>query len=186
MSEQIVAGRLPVLALRGLTVFPNQTVHFDVGRMKSVKALEQAMKEGQFIFLAPQKDIVDDDPGLEGLYSIGTVAKIKQILKPQGETLRVLVNGLCRGRITELYQNEPYLEGEIQAVPETEITDSPRHRALCREANTIYGTYLELSEFPAQTVQLRMLSSYDPGFWLTALPKIPAWIIWTKRNCCAI
>ena len=164
MSEQIVAGRLPVLALRGLTVFPNQTVHFDVGRMKSVKALEQAMKEGQFIFLAPQKDIVDDDPGLEGLYSIGTVAKIKQILKPQGETLRVLVNGLCRGRITELYQNEPYLEGEIQAVPETEITDSPRHRALCREANTIYGTYLELSEFPAQTVQLRMLSSYDPGF----------------------
>ena len=164
MSEQIVAGRLPVLALRGLTVFPNQTVHFDVGRMKSVKALEQAMKEGQFIFLAPQKDIVDDDPGLEGLYSIGTVAKIKQILKPQGETLRVLVNGLCRGRITELYQNEPYLEGEIQAVPETEITDSPRHRALCREANTIYGAYLELSEFPAQTVQLRMLSSYDPGF----------------------
>lgn len=164
MSEQIVAGRLPVLALRGLTVFPNQTVHFDVGRMKSVKALEQAMKEGQFIFLVPQKDIVDDDPGLDGLNSIGTVAKIKQILKPQGEALRVLVNGLCRGRITELYQTEPYLEGEIQAVPETEITDSPRHRALCREANTIYGAYLELSEFPAQTVQLRMLSSYDPGF----------------------
>lgn len=164
MSEQIVAGRLPVLALRGLTVFPNQTVHFDVGRMKSVKALEQAMKEGQFIFLVPQKDIVDDDPGLDGLNSIGTVAKIKQILKPQGEALRVLVNGLCRGRITELYRTEPYLEGEIQAVPETEITDSPRHRALCREANTIYGAYLELSEFPAQTVQLRMLSSYDPGF----------------------
>ena len=164
MSEQIVSGKLPVLALRGLAVFPNQSVHFDVGRMKSVKALEQAMKEGQYIFLVPQKNIVDDDPGIERLYSIGTVAKVKQILKPQGETLRVLVNGLCRGRMKELYQMEPYLEGDIQAVPESEVTDSPRNHALCREANSLYAAYLELSQYPAQTVQLRMLSSFEPGF----------------------
>ena len=164
MSETIISGKLPVLALRGLTVFPGQSVHFDVGRMKSVKALEQAMKDGQYIFLVPQKDIILDDPGLEDLCSIGTVAKVKQILKPQGETLRVLVNGLCRGRISELHQTEPYLEADVQAVPETEVVDSPRNHALCREANALYGMYLELSEFPAQTVQLRMLSSYEPGF----------------------
>jgi ATP-dependent Lon protease len=164
MSETIISGKLPVLALRGLTVFPGQSVHFDVGRMKSVKALEQSMKDGQYIFLIPQKDIIHDDPGLEDLSAIGTVAKIKQILKPHGETLRVLVNGLCRGRISQMLQTEPYLEADIQAVPETEVADSPRNQALCREANTLYGLYLELSEFPAQTVQLRMLSSHNPGF----------------------
>ena len=164
MNEKIISGNLPVLALRGLAVFPTQSVHFDVGRMKSVKALEQAMKDGQYIFLVPQKDIVDDDPQLEALYSIGTVAKVKQILKPQGESLRVLVNGICRGRISDLTQTEPYLEGDIQAIPETETVDSPRNHALCREAATLYGTYLELAEFPAQSVHLRMIASTDPGF----------------------
>ena len=164
MSEQIISGKLPVLALRGLAVFPGQSVHFDVGRMKSVKALEQAMQDGQYIFLVPQKDILVDDPSLDQLYSIGTVAKVKQILKPQGETLRVLINGICRGRIADLLRTEPYLEADIQAIPETEVVDSPRNHALCREANSLYAMYLELSEFPAQSVQLRMMASFDPGF----------------------
>ena len=164
MNEQIISGKLPVLALRGLAVFPGQSVHFDVGRTKSVKALEQAMKDGQYIFLVPQKDIMTDDPDLDALYSIGTVVKVKQILKPQGETIRVLVNGICRGRISHLYQSEPYLEAEIQAVPETEVVDSPRNHALCREANALYAAYVELSEFPAQSVMLRMLSSFEPGY----------------------
>jgi ATP-dependent Lon protease len=164
MSEQIISGKLPVLALRGLAVYPGQSVHFDVGRMKSVKALEQAMQDGQYIFLVPQKDILVDDPSLDQLYSIGTVAKVKQILKPQGETLRVLINGICRGRIADLLRTEPYLEADIQAIPETEVVDSPRNHALCREANSLYAMYLELSEFPAQSVQLRMMSSFDPGF----------------------
>ena len=76
----------------------------------------------------------------------------------------MLVNGLCRGRITELYQTEPYLEGNIQAVPETEVADSPRNHALCREATSLYAAYMELAEYPAQTVHLKMLSSFDPGF----------------------
>ena len=164
MGDEIISGKLPVLALRGLTVFPKQSVHFDVGRIKSAKALEQAMKESQFIFLVPQKDILNDDPDLDALYSIGTVAKVKQILKPQGETLRVLVQGVCRGRISELYQTEPYLEGNIQAIPDTEVIDSPRNHALCREAQSMYAGYIELSEYPAQTVQLRMMSSFEPGF----------------------
>ena len=158
------SGSLPILALRGLTVFPKQTVHFDVGRLKSVKALEQAMKKDQVIFLIPQKDILDDDPDLEQLYSIGTVAKVKQILKNHGDTLRVLVTGLCRGHITQLYQKDPYLMGQVSEVPETHVIDSPRNHALCREAVNLYAGYLDQSEYPAQVSQLRILASSEPGF----------------------
>ena len=164
MSELIVSGRLPVMALRGLTVFPNQTVHFDVGRMKSVKALEDAMKGSQHIFLVPQKDVVDDDPNLDQLYPVGVVVKVKQILKPHGETLRVLVTGLCRGRIRELTRFEPFLEADVEAIPEPKVTDTPRNHAMCREANTLYSAYVELTEHPAQSVLLRMISSSDPGY----------------------
>ena len=107
-EEKLYAGKLPILALRGLAVFPDQTVHFDVGRAKSVLALEAAMKENQTLFLVPQKDLLVDDPKLKDLYAVGTVAKVKQVLRPQGENLRILVTGLCRGRITEVSQSEPY------------------------------------------------------------------------------
>ena len=164
MSEQLISGRLPVLALRGLAVFPDQTVHFDVGRAKSVKALEEAMKRDQNIMLVPQRDIVDNDPSLEGLYTIGTVAKVKQVLHAQGENLRVLVTGICRARIQELTQTEPFLMGQIQSVPETDVMDSTRAAALRREANNLYAMYSELLEHPAQTVQLRMMATENSGF----------------------
>ena len=164
MSEQLVSGRLPVLALRGLTVFPDQTVHFDVGRSKSIKALEEAMKRDQNIMLMPQRDIVENDPSLEGLYTIGTVAKVKQVLHAQGENLRVLVSGICRARIQELNQTEPFLAGNVIAVPETEVMDSTRARALRREANNLYALYSDLLEHPAQTVQLRMMAAENSGF----------------------
>ena len=96
MTETFYAGKMPILALRGLAIFPEQTVHFDVGRKKSVLALEAAMKADQTLLLIPQKDILVDDPKLIDLYAIGTVCKVKQVLKTQGENLRVLVAGLCR------------------------------------------------------------------------------------------
>ena len=169
MSENITAGLLPVLALRGLAVFPDQTVHFEVGRAKSVKALEAAMKKDQNLLLMPQRDISCDDPGLSDLYPIGTVAKIKQILHPQGETVRVLVTGLCRARIQELTQKEPYLAGMVVSVPETELADTLRARALRREANAIFASYLDMSEHPAQAVQLRMMASESCGFIADAI-----------------
>ena len=102
MSETIYAGRMPILALRGLTVFPEQTVHFDVGRLKSVMALDAAMQDNRTLLLVPQKDIQVDDPGLKDMYAVGTIVMVKQVLKAQDENLRVLVTGLSRGRITEL------------------------------------------------------------------------------------
>lgn len=163
-EEKLYAGKLPVLALRGLTVFPDQTVHFDVGRAKSVLALEAAMKADQTLFLVPQKDLLVDDPKLADLYSIGTVAKVKQVLKTQTENLRVLVTGICRGRITDLSQSEPYLYGTIEAVAQQKEEESIRAQALRREANALYGLYLQMSEHPAQTVYLQMMASTSNGF----------------------
>ena len=164
MSETISSGKLPVLALRGLAVFPDQTIHFEVGRKKSVLALEEALKTEQNLLLIPQRDMTVDDPGLEDLYPIGTVAKVKQVLRAQGDVIRVLVTGICRARIQEMTHTEPYLEGLVVSVPETEAADNLRARALRREANTIYAGYLEMSEHPAQAIQLRMLTSESCGF----------------------
>ena len=169
MSELYVSGKMPVLALRGIAVFPEQTVHFDIGRVKSALALEAAMKKDQTLLLVPQKSIVDDDPDLKQLYPIGTVVKIKQILKAQGESVRVLVTGLYRARISDLYQTEPYLAGSVESVMVMDAPDNIRSRALRREANSLYGAYLEVVEKPGTSVQLKMIDSVDCGYIADAI-----------------
>ncbi len=164
MTETLYAGKMPILALRGLAVFPDQTVHFDVGRPKSIRALDAAMKQDQTLLLIPQKDMLVDDPKLIDLYSIGTVAKVKQVLKTQGDNLRILVSGICRGKITELSQSDPFMSGIVEAVPSPESGDSVRAHAMRREANNLYGLYLQMSEHPAQAVHLRMMSSDSSSF----------------------
>ena len=164
MSEMIYAGKMPVLALRGLAVFPEQTVHFDVGRVKSALALEEAMKGDQMLLLIPQKNIVDDDPGYSGLFTVGTVVKVKQVLKAQNDNIRVLVTGLRRAKITEMLQTVPFLSAMVESVPETQVQDNLRSKALRREANALYAGYMELIERPPQSVQLRLLASDDCGY----------------------
>ena len=169
MSEQFSSGRLPVLALRGLAIFPEQTVHFDVGRVKSAMALEYAMKHDKRLILVPQKSIIDDDPGLSGLFPIGTVVKVKQILKSQNENIRVLVEGIHRARIIELTQNEPYLAGIVEPVISMPVKDSLRAKALCREAAMLYSNYSNMVDHPAQAVQLKILDSDDCGYVADAI-----------------
>ncbi len=164
MSELVISGTMPILAMRGMAIFPDQTVHFDVGRVKSALALEAAMKKDQILFLAPQKHIEEDDPHLTGLYPIGCVARVKQILRPQGDNIRVLVTGLYRGRITKLHHSEPYLSGTVEQVQELQVQETLRTRAMRRDANSLYSSYLELAERPAQSIQLRMFTSESCGF----------------------
>lgn len=164
MSDIIVTTKMPILALRGLAVFPDQTIHFDVGRIKSALALEKAMKSDQKIFLVPQKNILDDDPQLSQLYPVGTVVQVKQILKSQNENIRVLVTGLYRAKITELIQNDPFLMGTVESVIEIESADSLRGRALRREAVSLYGMYLDHVERPSQSVHLKIMASENCGF----------------------
>ncbi len=164
MTEQFYSGNMPVLALRGIVVFPDQTTHFDVGRVKSVLALDAAMKKDQILVLMPQKDIMQDDPDIKGLYSMGTVVQVKQILKSQGDNIRVLVSGLHRVRILTQTQTEPFLMANVEAVEDSLWRGSLRTTAMCRDANRLFNHYLEFIEKPAQALQLRMMSSNDCGF----------------------
>lgn len=137
---------LPMIPLRGLHIFPNMVLHFDVGREKSVKALETAMVTNQKIFLTSQKDEDVELPAKDDYYSIGVVAKIKQMLKLQGDTIRVLVEGLYRAEIGEILQESPYIKCTLEDVEEIipeEIT--PQILALKRSVETAFDEYAELT-----------------------------------------
>lgn len=164
MSEVFASGNMPVLALRGLVIFPDQTIHFDIGRAKSALALEAAMKRDQKLLLVPQKDILDDDPGFSELYPIGTVVKVKQILKAHHDNVRVLVKGLYRAKLQELNQSDPYLTGIVQRIEDLPVRADLKARALRREAISLYGMYVDMVENPAQGVHLQLLASNSIGF----------------------
>ena len=165
MSEVLTSQRLPTLALRGLNVFPNMTIHFDVGRKKSIKAVEEAMRGNQEIFLVTQKDILVDDPKQEDLYTIGTVSVVKQVLRLPGDTIRILVEGKYRATLTECIQMEPYLFGRVESVPDMPYSRaSNKTEALIRQAQISYDHFLELSGRNTPEGILAIMSSDDPGF----------------------
>ena len=166
MNELLISQRLPVLALRGLNVFPGMTIHFDVGRKKSVRAVEEAMRNhNQEIFLVTQKDIQSDDPDLSGLYAMGTVSVVKQILRLPGDNLRILVEGKYRARITECIQMEPFFFGRVETVADLPYAKTaPKVEALIREAQALYDHFLELTGRSAQDGLATVLTSRDPAF----------------------
>ena len=165
MNEIMLSQRLPVLALRGLNVFPGMTIHFDVGRKKSIRAVEEAMRNNQEIFLVTQKDIQTDDPDQSSLYSIGTVSVVKQILKLPSDTIRILVEGKYRACLTECIQTDPYLYGRVESVAEMPCgKTTPRVEALMREAYNLYDQFMELSGRNAQDGLMQLLASSEPGF----------------------
>ena len=100
---------LPLIPLRGISIFPYMVLNFDVGREKSINALEKAMINNQLIFLSAQKEAETDLPTAEDFYEIGTIAKIKQMLKLPGDAVRVLVEGLNRGKINKIYHIIAYI-----------------------------------------------------------------------------
>ena len=164
MQEIVVSGQMPVLALRGIVVFPLQTVHFDVAREKSVKAVEKAMESDQILFLVPQKNIVDDDPSVEALHELGTVVKIKQVLRSKGEGMRVLVSGMYRARINNMISVDPCMFARVDMVEETTCNLTNRLRAIMRDVNMAFAAYLDMTQHPAQQLQLKMMASSEPGY----------------------
>ncbi len=112
--------RMPMVALRGLVVFPYMVLHFDVGRDMSVAAVEECMVQGREIFLAAQKDVKVETPEKDDLFEIGTVAKVKQVLKLPGDMMRVLVEGVRRGKLIGYVKRDPYLETIVQVFDEKE------------------------------------------------------------------
>ena len=138
----------PMIPLRGLSIFPHMVLHFDIGREKSINALEQAMIRDQYVFLASQKDENTDLPTADDFYHVGTVAKVKQMLKLPGDTIRVLVEGLARGKIIEMIQDDPYFECEVDEDIEQDTAeeDQEREEALIRMTLAAFEEYAALSE----------------------------------------
>ncbi|NCB62483.1 MAG: endopeptidase La [Clostridia bacterium] len=155
---------MPVLALRGLTIFPNMLLHFDVGREASIKALDSAMAEGQPIFLVAQKDLSVEEPAESDLYTVGTISNVKQILRLPGDNVRVMVEGEHRGKLLDLVQHTPYLQGHIERLHVESARSSARTEALVRTTYELFETYTELSPRMTGDVLLNVLASDDPGY----------------------
>lgn len=146
MEEKMMETlKMPMIALRGTVVFPKTVVHFDVSREKSVQAVENAMKGEQLVFLSAQMDDSIEDPKREDIYSLGVVAKIKQIIKLPGNVIRVLVEGENRARLVELLEEEPYLYAEVEqadtVLEEGEIDDEHAKEAMVRSLKDIIQAY---------------------------------------------
>ena len=157
---------IPVLTLRGLTVFPQLLLHFDVGRNASIHALEEAMEENREIFLVTQRDLTVEDPEARDLYAIGTVAEVKQILRLPENSVRVMVAGRSRGRLLRITSSEPYLTAEVELIPEipTSKGNSSRTEAAIRQVYNYLERYTELSDRVTPEIYLKLLASDDPDY----------------------
>ena len=156
---------MPVLPLRGLSVFPGMLLNFDVERPMSVAALNIAMGEDQILFLTAQKDMTKDIPFLDDIYAIGTVCRVRQMLRqPGGKTVRVMVEGIGRGRIISLITDSPCLYTEVEPLNDVEEKSTVKIEALCRRCVTLFSQYTEASgNSPAESL-ISVAASDDAAY----------------------
>ena len=153
---------MPVLALRGMMVFPHMVLHFDVGRPKSVAALEKAMLDDQRIFLVAQLDAGVDDPHQSDLCKVGTIAQIKQVLNLPGDSIRVLVEGLQRGILQNITEEDPCLIADIRPVREESSRESAEMKALVRTAHEFFEEFCTASMRVSQETMRSVLDVDKP------------------------
>lgn len=165
MEEKIIEVEeytLPLIPVRGMCVFPNTVIHFDVGREKSIHALEEAMVEDQLIFLAAQKDIDEENPGYDDIYPIGTIVKIKQLLKMPGNVIRVLIEGEARATIKNFKQEDPFLQVLIEKytydLEKNEQVDALRNMVI-----EVFQDYMMLSKKISPETLLNISNIEDYG-----------------------
>lgn len=135
---------IPLIPLRGLTIFPDMVIHFDAGREKSVKAVEKAMENSEYIFLAAQKDERKENPEQTDISKIGTVSKIKQLIKLPNNTIRVLVEGVKKGIIKEFLDNEDYFEVVIEEINEEYPKEDAEIEAHFKMLKKTFITFVKL------------------------------------------
>ena len=156
---------LPALALRGLVCFPGVMLHFDVGRKKSVKALNVAMEKGQKIFLIAQKNVFDEDPSENELYDIGCVARICQVLRMSDDSVKVLVEGLYRAKMVALNNIGSYMTATVEKCD----IPAPRNRqvyleTLARKIRTGFEAYASKGIKLAPDIASTVATNDDVGF----------------------
>ena len=142
---ETITRNIPVLALRGLTAFPGQTVSFDAERDISIFALDNAMENDRRLLAMTQKDLSTAEPGEEDLYTIGTVCHILQIIKTSDTTVRVIAEGESRARLHRLWQKKPFLQAQAELLPEMAARHTARSEALIRRTYVLFGEYRELA-----------------------------------------
>ncbi|QNL45687.1 endopeptidase La [Oscillibacter hominis] len=157
---------IPVLALRGLTVFPHMTINFDVERPISIRALERAMEQDQEIFLVTQREIGTALPAESDLYEVGTVSHIRQILRISENAVRVMVEGMYRARMRRLWQTEPFLQANVEQIEETPAVSrsTPRTEALIRQTYGLFAEYADLIPSLPDEVPTAVLDCREPGY----------------------
>ncbi|MBQ4640037.1 MAG: endopeptidase La [Clostridia bacterium] len=144
MAKKKAKLTLPLIPLRGLMVFPHMVLHFDVGRQRSVSALEQAMMEDQMVFLVAQKDGDVDEPGMEDMCRVGTIAHVKQVLNMPGDSIRVLVEGKQRAMLHAVTQEDPCWIAEVVTV-EKQALPTAETEALVRTTHELFEEYAKTS-----------------------------------------
>lgn len=165
MENYLEYETLPVLPLRGLVAFPEMLIHFDVGRLISMKALEQSMRDNQRIFLTAQRDIRTDIPGEDDLFAFGTVCTVKQILKLPGDNIRVLVEGTHRAVVDSFSTQDDCLFAKVFRM-ETDPgrASQKRKEALVRTLQERFEEYASLSSHISHDVVMTVLDGGEPGY----------------------
>ena len=158
--------RLPTIAIRGLVMFPNMVLHFDVARQKSILALNRAMQGNQKIFLVTQKNSRVENPTKEDLYTVGVVAKVKQILKAQSESVRVVVEGQYRARMCELVSTEPFYEAMCEEMPMLPVKEGKHLTvdAYLRVVKDLFEEYCFYAPKMPKDLVVNIIGAEDPVF----------------------
>ncbi len=165
MKHYIIEEKtLPLIPLRGMSVFPNMVIHFDVGREKSIKALDQAMLDDSSIMLCTQIDAKVSEPDEEDFYHVGTIAKVKQMLKLPGGNIRVLVEGVNRAKVKTILQDDPYFIAELdEYIYEDTEEDDINLEAAMRLVINDFEEYISYNDKIAPEILVSITDIDDPG-----------------------
>ena len=164
MTERMKIN-IPTVALRGLCIYPGILFHFDIGRPRSIKAIEKAMSEGQEVFLVTQREIDNDDPSKKALYEIGTLCRICQVLRVPGDTLRVLVEGLSRAHLDDIHDVDPYISSTITLVDDVPVNlVTKRDIAQLRRAKELFFECASIGNRPQDESYLSIIDNEELGY----------------------
>ena len=164
-AEFTARRSLPMMALRGLTVFPGMMLTFEVERSMSIAALNMAMSDDQIIYLVPQKDIATDIPTPDDVYGVGTVCRIKQMMKQPGtKTIRVMAEGIERGRTLAVRTDTPCFVAEVEPLPDVAERKTARTEALIRHCCNLFDAYVTASGNMAPEAVISVLGSTNAAF----------------------
>ena len=178
MSEKVTVKversvlHLPAIALRGLVVFPNNLLHFEVGREKSIAAVEWAVSNNSDVFLVAQKEMKVEEPKSADLYTYGVVAEVKQVMRVSDDLVRILVEGKYRAKLTQLDTDGSFLLSTVRSAPvkQAKTEEQPEVDVLVRNVKKSFDELLALNPHIGKDVVFTITTSTDPVFLSEYIP----------------